>query len=196
MPMKQEPVEILIAQNQTDFDAMMKVRRQVFVDEQKIPEHLEFDGNDFGATHVLAKVEGQVVGAMRIRYFSDFVKFERMAVLPPYRKSNITDKIMNKAFEFVAKKGYRQVYGVCKRELLHRWQKCGYFQIDDVPAFQHNGMELIPIMRVLTSDPNALTIQSHPDLLTAREDAWDKVVLPQNTILLMSTQKQSHVFDK
>ena len=54
--MKREDVEIAVAQNQTDFDGMMVVRRQVFVDEQNIPENQEFDGNDFGATHILAKI--------------------------------------------------------------------------------------------------------------------------------------------
>ena len=186
--MKQEPVEIVVAQNQTDFDGMMKVRRQVFVDEQGIPENQEFDGNDFGATHILAKAGGNVIGAMRIRYFSDFVKFERMAVLKPYRKSDVTDKIMNKGFDFVSKKGYQKVYGVCKKELLHRWQECGYAVIPGAPVLQHNGMQLIPIMRDLPKNPKALTIHSHPELLTAKEDCWDSVILPQDKILLMAAK--------
>lgn len=184
--MKREDVEIAVAQNQTDFDGMMVVRRQVFVDEQNIPENQEFDGNDFGATHILAKIGGKVIGTMRVRYFSDFVKFERMAVLKPYRKSDVSDKIMNKGFEFVARKGYQKVYGVCKKELLPRWKECGYEPIAGVPVLQHNGMSLIPIMRELPKDPKALTIKSHPELLTAKEDTWDSIALPQDRLIMLA----------
>jgi len=186
--MKQEDVEIAVAQNQTDFDGVMNIRRQVFVDEQKIPEDKEFDGNDFGATHILARAGGKVIGTMRIRYFSDFVKFERMAVLKPYRKSAVSDKIMNKGFEFVSRKGYQKVYGVCKKELLPRWQSCGYVPISGAPVLQHNGMELIPIMRELPKDPKALNIESHPELLTAREDTWDSIILPQDRFLMLASK--------
>ena len=173
--MTEKSIEIVVVQKQADFDEVMKIRRKVFVEEQKIPEEKEFDGNDFVATHILAKVNGKGVGTMRIRYFADFTKFERMAVLREFRKSDITDKIMNKGFDFVSRKGYRQVYGMCKKELLNRWQACGYEKIEGAPVLQHNGMELIPIKRVLTLNPRNLNIRSHPELLTAREDAWDEV---------------------
>ena len=109
-----------------------------------------------------------------------------MAVLKPYRKSNVSDKIMNKGFEFVSRKGYHKVYGVCKKELLPRWRNCGYEQIAGAPLLQHNGMELIPIMRELPKDPKALKITSHPELLTAREDAWDSIILPQDRLVMLA----------
>lgn len=183
--MEKNSIEIVVVQNQADFDEAMKVRREVFVDEQKIPAEQEFDGNDFVSTHILAKVNGVGVGTMRIRYFSDFTKFERMAVLPEYRKSSVSNDIMNKGFDFVARKGYRQVYGMCKKELLNRWQKCGYERIEGAPVLQHNGMELIPIKRELPKDGRALHICSHPELLTAREDAWDEVLSSQQDKKLM-----------
>lgn len=183
--MNEKSIEIVVVQNQADFDEVMKIRRKVFVEEQKIPEEKEFDGNDFVSTHLLAKVDGVAVGTMRIRYFADFTKFERMAVLRPFRKSDITDKIMNKGFEFVARKGYRQVYGMCKKELLNRWKACGYEKIEGAPVLQHNGMELIPIKRELPKNGRALNICSHPELLTAREDTWDEVLASSSNKNLM-----------
>ncbi len=152
---------------------------------KKIPAEQEFDGNDFVSTHILAKVDGVGVGTMRIRYFADFTKFERMAVLRGFRKTSVSSDIMNKGFEFVSRKGYRQVYGMCKKELLNRWRECGYERIEGAPLLRHNGMELIPIKRELPKDPKALHICSHPELLTAREDAWDEVFVPTSDKALM-----------
>ena len=35
--MENKSIEIVVVQNQADFDEVMKIRRAVFVDEQKIP---------------------------------------------------------------------------------------------------------------------------------------------------------------
>ena len=183
--MNEKSIEIVVVQNQADFDEVMKIRRKVFVEEQKIPEEKEFDGNDFVSTHILAKIDGVGVGTMRIRYFADFTKFERMAVLRGFRKTSVSDKIMNKGFDFVARKGYRKVYGMCKKELLDRWGACGYQRIEGAPVLKHNGMELIPIKRELPKNGKALHICSHPELLTAREDAWDDVWAEVSDVNLM-----------
>ena len=72
-----------------------------------------------------------------------------------FRKTSVSSDIMNKGFEFVSRKGYRQVYGMCKKELLNRWRECGYERIEGAPLLRHNGMELIPIKRELPKDPKA-----------------------------------------
>lgn len=177
--MKENGIDIAIVRSDEDYEDMKNVRREVFVKEYNIPESLEFDGNDHSATHIIARRGDQPIGTMRVRYFSDFVKFERMAVIDEYRKmngENIADLIMKKGMEFASQKGYRKIYGLCKKELLPRWQKCGYRPIEDVPNVQQNGMILIPIIRDLPKHPQSISFSSHPDLLNAVEDRWDEVV--------------------
>ena len=82
-------LEIKIVTSDDDYDKAMNVRRAVFVHEEKIPESKEFDGNDHCATHVLALLDDKPIGTMRIRYFNGFVKFERMCVLPEFRKMSL-----------------------------------------------------------------------------------------------------------
>lgn len=177
--MIEKDTEIVIVGSDEEFQEMREIRTKVFVEEHKIPAEKEFDGNDYRSAHVLLKVKGKAVGTMRIRFFSDFVKFERMAVLPEYRKGDAADKIMNKGFQFVAKKGYQKVYGVCKKELLGRWKKCGYEPIDGAPTVQQNNMTLVPIMRELAEDENAIRITSPAELLNAKEDTWDAILQAQ-----------------
>lgn len=112
------------------------------------------------------------IGTMRIRFFSDFVKFERMAVIRNFRKTNVAEDIMQYGLKYVAEKGYRQVYGMCKQELLPRWQQCGYHEIPGAERIEQNGMVLIPISLDLKENPQAIKMTSHPSLLTALEGHW------------------------
>lgn len=158
------------------FDGAMAVRRQVFVREQGIPKDKEFDGNDFCGAHVIAYIQkGErklPIGTMRIRFFGDCVKFERMAVSKNFRKTNVAENIMKYGFKYSALKGFRTVCGMCKKELLPRWQKCGYHEIKDASHAYINGMELIPICRNLEPEPKALSMISDFYLLSAKEGHW------------------------
>jgi hypothetical protein len=71
----------------------------------------EFDGNDHHATHVLALVDEEPAGCCKIRYFGDFAKPERLAVLPKFRrgrygKKGVPYEIAAYAFEFRARHSF------------------------------------------------------------------------------------------
>lgn len=169
-------IKVELATSEALYKGAMAIRKQVFVKEQRIPESKEFDGNDFCAAHVVAYVQKNnrrlPIGTMRIRFFSDFVKFERMAVIRNFRKTNVAEDIMQYGLKYVAEKGYRQVYGMCKQELLPRWQQCGYHEIPGAERIEQNGMVLIPISLDLKENPQAIKMTSHPSLLTALEGHW------------------------
>lgn len=169
-------IKIELATSEDLYKAAKSVRKQVFVKELGIPEDKEFDGNDFCSAHVVAYIQKRhrklPIGTMRIRFFSDFAKFERMAVTRNFRKTNVSENIMQYGFEYVAQKGYRKVYGMCKQELLSRWQRCGYHEIEKADKVEQNGMTLIPICRDIPQNECALTMLSNPSLLTAKEGHW------------------------
>lgn len=158
------------------FDGAMAVRKQVFVKEQGIPEYKEFNRNDFCSAHVIAYIQKRhrklPIGTMRIRFFGDCVKFERMAVTKNFRKTNVAENIMQYGFRYSSLKGFRAVCGMCKKELLPRWQKCGYHIIKHAKHAYINGMELIPICRDLEPNPQALSMISDFYLLSAEEGHW------------------------
>lgn len=168
----EENVDIKIVANAEEYAQAMELRRKVFVCEQHIPEELEFDGNDYSSTHVMALCSGKPAGVMRIRYFNGFVKFERMCVLPEYRKTDVSELIMRKAMEFSAQKGYEKVYGVCKKELLHRWQRNGFEKIEGVEPTVQNGMTLLPIIGSLPKVDEKISIYTDPVILNKPEGEW------------------------
>ncbi len=169
-----DDVEIKIVTSDKGYAQAMEVRKKVFVEECHIPENMEFDGNDHSSTHVLALKQGQPIGVMRIRYFNGFVKMERMCVLPEYRKTDVSDRIMRKGMEFSAQKGYDKVYGVCKKELLKRWMENGFYPIPGAAPVKQNGMTLVPIYSNLQVPKNVLTMQTPTEVLNMTEDTWSQ----------------------
>jgi predicted GNAT family N-acyltransferase len=73
---------VRIADWHRDAGALRSVRRVVFIEEQKVPEHLEWDGLDATAVHAIAEHAGTPIGTARL--LADG-QVGRMAVLPEWR---------------------------------------------------------------------------------------------------------------
>jgi len=57
------------------------VRAVCFIGDLEVPFSEEFDDHDYGATHVIAYLGDEPVGAVRLRWFKSFAMTERLAVL-------------------------------------------------------------------------------------------------------------------
>jgi predicted GNAT family N-acyltransferase len=78
-------VDIHVVTNKKELNEVFSIRRAVFVDEQHVPEDLEFDGLDDDAVHVIMYYKKNPVGCARLRIFDAAAKLERIAVLKDYR---------------------------------------------------------------------------------------------------------------
>lgn len=85
----------------TDRDraACIALRTTVFVQEQGVSPAEEIDGRDGDALHLLASLDGQPVGTLRLRFPGDTVKVERVCVLAEHRGKNIGEALMTRAAE-------------------------------------------------------------------------------------------------
>ena len=75
------------------------IRRRVFIEEQDVPEDLEWDGQDADALHLLIRDGRRPVGTLRIRRIGDTGKIERVAVEADQRGKGIGDALVLKALE-------------------------------------------------------------------------------------------------
>jgi GNAT superfamily N-acetyltransferase len=92
------------------------------------PQHLyakHFDGNDFSATHLIGHVGAEPVASLRIRYFAEFARIERLTVRPTHRRSRIAFRMVKAAFAFCRDKGYRRLSGVAREEMVPFWSLFG-----------------------------------------------------------------------
>ncbi len=190
-----EFVDIKIVSSQQELDDAFSVRQKVFVEEQKIDPSLEFDGNDFSATHLVAYLDKKPVGTVRIRYFSDFVKFERMSVLPEFRKSNISNLLVQTASNLCAQKGYRTIHCACKQELLPRWAKDGAVPIKDAAPVVQNGMTLVAIEQKIPQTKNCINLRTPLDILSKKEGQWFEDNPVENTHELTTKDRLNHIKD-
>ncbi len=93
------------------FDAepgIRRVREQVFMREQGVPEELEWDGEDAQAIHVIARNDdGEVIGTGRLLRNGHI---GRMAVLADWRGRGVGSALLSALLEEARRLGLKQVF--------------------------------------------------------------------------------------
>ncbi len=91
-----------------DGEPLLKsVRQVVFVEEQGIPEDLEWDGRDETCRHALAlSLDGQAIGCGRIKADGHI---GRIAVLPTWRNQKVGTAIVEALLSHARAQGYPSV---------------------------------------------------------------------------------------
>ncbi len=77
-----------------DLEACLKLRFEVFVDEQGVPVEEERDALDDSATHLLALQDGTPVGTARIVFQDDTAKIGRVCVVKTARGTGLGAKLI------------------------------------------------------------------------------------------------------
>ena len=84
-----------------------------------------FDPNDHSASHLLATVNGEPAGTVRVRWFAKFARIERIAVMPEHRSLACLNSLARGALRLCRKKGYDTVGGLAYPELVNFWRRHG-----------------------------------------------------------------------
>ena len=113
--------EIRIARSFDDLLMVYSVRSAVYIAEQECPFAEEFDGNDHCATHFIGFIKGEPAGCIRARFFHDFVKLERLAVLKRFRKSTLAFELVRSGIDLARRKGFRRIYGHSREGQCSTW---------------------------------------------------------------------------
>lgn len=112
------------------------VRRTVFIEEQGVPEHHEWDHADENSSHVLAMSEKRdVVGTGRLEPNG---KIARVAVVAEYRGQGVGSAILNRLIRAAKDAGHDRVYLHAQTQALNFYKKMGF--ISDERAFLEAGI--------------------------------------------------------
>lgn len=87
--------------------ALRHIRQKVFVEEQGVPEDLEWDGNDTHAVHLLGKEGSRPIACARI---TEGGQLGRVAVLEGYRKNGWGKRILRTAEGYLIDQGKSKIY--------------------------------------------------------------------------------------
>jgi predicted GNAT family N-acyltransferase len=127
----------------------LKVRRQVFVNEQGISEEEEYDGYDEKALHMVVRDDGgSIVGTARVRFLaSNQAKIERMAVLKPFRRQCIGSRIIAFLGEQLGNQQVEYLILHAQLSAVTFYKSCGFQEVGE--TFEEAGISHIKMEKQL-----------------------------------------------
>ncbi|HTT85333.1 MAG TPA: GNAT family N-acetyltransferase [Rhizomicrobium sp.] len=163
---------VTVARTLEDLMRVASVRSAVYIAEQDCPYAEEFDGNDLSATHLIGYIDDEPAGCIRIRYFAGFAKIERLAVRHEFRNSRLAFRLVKAAIAFAATKGYSQLYGHARTDLVRFWSLFGFRPLDSAKTFAFSNVSYVEMVRNAEPDPSAIAIGDDPYVLIRPEGRW------------------------
>jgi predicted GNAT family N-acyltransferase len=174
-PHSPEPyVSVRVARTLDDFMRAAVIRGAVFIGEQKCPYDEEFDGNDFTATHLIGYVGNEPAGCLRIRYFSDFVKLERLVVRKEFRSSGLARQLVSAGVEFCRTKGYTRMCTYAQKRLVKFWGKCGFSISDSARELVFSDFDYVEMVCGTTPAAATISFESDPYVIIRPEGSWQE----------------------
>ncbi|WP_428666897.1 GNAT family N-acetyltransferase [Reyranella sp.] len=126
-----ELVTARLAGRMEDTMQAFAVRAACFIGEQDVPYSEEFDGQDFGATHLVAYLGSEPVGALRIRWFQSFAMPERLAVMQRFRGHQVGRLLLERARTLAESRGCKILYTRLSPGQATYFEKQGWRRLDD-----------------------------------------------------------------
>jgi predicted GNAT family N-acyltransferase len=111
-------------------DQLAYVRKKVFIEEQKVPEELEWDEFDNSSHHILAVNSiREPVGTGRLKPDG---QIGRMAVIKDMRKSGIGSAILIRLIEIARQNGLSEVYLHAQISAVEFYHKFGFLDPGEI----------------------------------------------------------------
>lgn len=135
----------VIEKTHPDFRHVAAIRRQVFIEEQAVPEEEEWDEMDAAAKHLLARIDGKPVGTLRFYDDGGWLRVGRVAVLPEYRAFGLGGRMVAKCLEISMEMGFSKSYLNAQSDKTGFYHKFGYREVGDEfteAGIPHRRMEL------------------------------------------------------
>jgi predicted GNAT family N-acyltransferase len=169
---KGRDISITIARTFEDIMRVTSIRSAVYIGEQECPYEEEFDGNDFTATHLIGYVGNEPAACLRVRYFADFAKIERLAVRREFRKTRAAFQVVRAGIELCRTKGYRRLYGHSQKRLINFWGRFGFRPLEGAREFIFSDFDYVEIVLDTTPHPQAIAIGVDPYVMIRPEGRW------------------------
>jgi predicted GNAT family N-acyltransferase len=171
-PGKNKGTGITVARSMEDLCKVMSIRSAVYMAEQDCPYEEEFDGNDASSTHLIGYCGDEPAATLRLRFFADFVKVERLAVRHEFRHTRLAFQIVRAGIELARIKGYRRAYGHARREIAGFWGRFGFRTFEGGNELVFSDHDYVEMVLEMDRHPEAVTIGVNPYVIIRPEGRW------------------------
>ena len=161
-----------LARTLEDLTRVMAIRSAVYISEQECPYEEEFDGNDFSATHLIGYVGDEPAATLRLRFFADFAKLERVSVRHEFRNTRIAREMVKAAIELARVKGYRRVYGHISKRLENFWTRMGFRTFEGARELAFSDFDYVEMVLEMDRHPQAIALGIDPYVIIRPEGRW------------------------
>ena len=121
--MPADTIECVLTTWSTDRPVLQKLRREVFIDEQLVPESDEWDDDDSVSVHALATLNREPVGTGRLNPGG---KIGRIAVKAGLRGRGIGTLILRQLLHEAYHRGIREPYLHAQVQAVPFYEKLGF----------------------------------------------------------------------
>ncbi len=118
--------EVRRLRGQSEMEAALKLRHDVFCVEQGVPEHEEVDGRDHDGIHLVAIHGGEVVATCRLLMIGSTAQFSRLAVRESMRRRGIATALLEMADEETRALGGRRIVLHAQTYAQDLYEQAGY----------------------------------------------------------------------
>lgn len=118
--------EVRRVRGQSEMEAALRLRHDVFCVEQGVPEHEELDGRDHDGIHLVAIHGGEVVATCRVLMIGSTAQFSRLAVRESMRRRGIATALLEMADEETRALGGRRIVLHAQTYAQDLYEHAGY----------------------------------------------------------------------
>lgn len=122
-------IQSFSSKNKILFNEAIKIRFNVFVNEFKVDKDLDYDGNDFDATHYIVKVDNEHIGTSRWREYENCIYIERFTILKEYRKNGFGTVLLNFILKEL-KNAKQPIYIFTPKKYIPYYQKLNFHKVE------------------------------------------------------------------
>jgi predicted GNAT family N-acyltransferase len=166
-------LRVEVVRNLNDYMKVVAIRSAVFLAEQDCPYDEEFDQNDMCAAHLIAYLRDEPVATLRIRWFANFAKIERVCVMKHVRGGSLVKLMIETAVDVIGRKGYVHIVGYIQKRLVPFWKQLGFHPREGRDGFRFSDYDYVECERQIAPPVNALSIDSDPYVIMRPEGDWD-----------------------
>ena len=165
-------LSVAVARSFNDLMRVVAIRSAVYIGEQQCPYDEEYDGNDMSGTHLLGFVGSEPAGCVRIRFFADFAKIERLAVRKEFRHTRLALQLARASIELARMKGYRVLYSHVQKHMINFNARFGFKLFEGRPEFIFSDFDYVEMVAHVEPHPDAVTLGVNPYKVIRPEGRW------------------------